>query len=120
MPRTAAALLLLLLPACATRWERPGTGEQETALFEEFCRREAGGLAPPVLVRRLVAPARVETLRDCRTGPDGRTRCSHLRRFVPPAYATDDLNAPARARFNAACMTREGFVANGVRPLRLF
>jgi hypothetical protein len=116
----AAAAALLLLAACTTRWERPGTGEQETALFEEACRREAASLAPPALVQRLVAPARVETFRDCRQAPGGRTFCTVSQRYVPPVIATDDLNAPARAQFNAMCMTREGFVANGVRPLRLF
>ncbi len=117
---TALLLMLLLLPACTTRWERPGAGEQETALFEEACRREALALAPPALVQRLLAPARVDTFRDCRQGPDGRSFCTVSQRFVPPVIITDDLNGPARAQFNAMCMTREGFTAAGLRPLRLF
>lgn len=120
MRAIAFPLVLLALAACTTRWERPGTGEQETALFEEFCRREALSLAPPALVQRLIAPARIETFRDCRQAPNGQVFCTVSQRFVPPVIVTDDLNAPARGQFNAMCMAREGFSAAGLRPLRLF
>jgi len=115
MRRSPALLLLLLASGCATNWERPGTGPAETSLFEEACRREAGALAPPYLVPRLLFPPRIEVVRHCRGG-----RCFASARQVPATWTQDDLNAPARAQFNGGCMAREGFAANGLRPLRLF
>ncbi|HZF77215.1 MAG TPA: hypothetical protein VE033_15425 [Acetobacteraceae bacterium] len=117
--RRTLLLLALLLPACAERWERPGTTEAEAEATAAQCANAAALEVPPHFVWQVVEPARIERDRDCWVDRDGRRRCAVFERFRPPRWGQVDVNAGPRDASRRQCMAEKGFTFGGYRPLRL-
>ena len=114
-------LLLLILAACAERWERPGATEAESEAAQARCTAEAGFRVPPALVWTQVSAGYwVSPRRSCRRHGD-RTECVYTPGYyVPPRYGWVDVNTSQRSAVRAACLTAEGWTYQGLRPLRLW
>ena len=117
----AATALLLLLAACAERWERPGATEAESEAALAICAGEAARQVPPAMVWTMVSPGSwVPGEQRCWT-QNNRTRCVRSApRFIPPRYDWVDMNTGRRRDVRAACLAEEGFTYQGLRPLRLW
>jgi hypothetical protein len=118
MRRLAGLLLLLLLPACAEVWTRPGTPEPVAEATQAACADAAAGAVPVVLVWTLVRPAGYDRERRCWL-QDGREVCRSWSRWRPALYDQVDANAGARDAWRRQCMAAKGFTFEGYRPLRL-
>ena len=114
--------LLLLLAACAERWEKPGATEAESDAAQSACTAVAAEKIAPAMVWMQVQPAYWEPGdRHCWTGANGITRCrSSPPRWRPPVFDWVDVNIPARREARAQCLQEQGFSYQGLRPLRLF
>ena len=114
--------LLLLLAACAERWERPGATEAEADAAQSACTALAAEQIKPAMVWMQVQPAYWEAGEThCWTAPNGVTRCTRRPpRLRPPVYDWVDVNIPARQEARAKCLNEQGFTYKGLRPLRLF
>lgn len=119
--RRLPLLLLLLLAACAERWERPGATEAESEAAQARCTAEAGFRVPQALVWTQVSSGHyVSGSRSCRTRGD-RTECTYTPGYyVPPRYGWVDVNTAQRSAVRAACLTAQGWTYQGLRPLRLW
>ncbi|WP_198375843.1 hypothetical protein [Neoroseomonas rubea] len=119
--RKVALLLLLLLSACAERWERPGATEAESEAAQARCTGIAAREIPPALVWTQVQAGYWEaSRRECFTR-HGRTECYYRPgRYIPPRYDWVDVNTARRRAVRAACLAEEGFTYQGLRPLRLW
>lgn len=117
--RPAAALLLLLV-ACAERWERPGATEAESEAALAICTGEAARQVPPAMAWTMVAPGSwIPGEQRCWT-QNNRTECVRSPpRFIPPRYDWVDLAAGQRRAVRNACMAEGGWTYEGLRPLRL-
>lgn len=118
MRRLPAALLLLLLSACAEVWTRPGTSEAAAEATQAACRDEATIAVPPQMVWVLVRPAGyVPETRCWRQG--GREVCRTAYRWRRADYDLMDVNQAPREAWRRQCMRERGFTFEGYRPLRL-
>jgi hypothetical protein len=119
--RLPTLVLLLLLAACAERWERPGATEAESEAAQARCTLEAAERVPPALVWTQIAPAGwVPPSRVCRRHGD-RTECLYRPGyFIPPRYGWVDVNTGHRGAARTACLTAAGWRYGGLRPLRLW
>ena len=113
--------LLLLLAACAERWERPGATEAESEAAQSRCTAIAQQQVPPVLVWTQVSPGSwVPGERRCWTR-QGVTECvQRPPSYVPPRYDWVDANTGPRRAARAACLEEGGWSYQGLRPLRLW
>lgn len=120
--RLLPLILLLLLAACAERWEKPGATEAEGDAAQAGCTALAAEQIKPAMVWMQVAPAYWEPGdRHCWTGGNGVTHCRNSPpRFRPPVFDWVDINIPARQEARATCLREQGFTYQGLRPLRLF
>jgi hypothetical protein len=120
MRRIAALLLLLLLPACAEVWERPGATEAEAERMLAICTGRAAREVPPALVWTMVEPPRwVPGERVCQRIGD-RVVCHYYPgRHIPARFDWVDSAEAERRALRNACMAEAGFTYRGLRPLRL-
>jgi hypothetical protein len=116
--RYLGLVVLLLLAACAERWERPGATEAQADAMNAQCRAMAAAAIPPYIVTRLAAPARVERERNCRR-EGGQERCTFRERYIPERWEQVDLNNSRREAVRTGCMAEKGFTFTGYRPLRM-
>lgn len=120
--RFLALMLLCLLPACAERWEKPGTTEAEAEAAQAACTAQAAERIKPAMVWMQVSPGYWEVGdRHCWTGPNGGMQCyTRPPRWRPPVFDWVDINIPARQEARTTCLREQGFTYQGLRPLRLF
>lgn len=113
--------ILLLLAACAERWERPGATEAESEAAQAQCEALAARQVPPAMVWTQVSAGYWEPAeRRCRTR-NGVTDCVYRPgRYIPPRFDWVDANAPQRRAARNACLVEGGWTYQGLRPLRLF
>jgi hypothetical protein len=119
MRRIAAALVLLLLAACAEVWTRPGTTEAEAEAANASCGEQASLAVPVQLVWTIIEPGGYDRDRRCWRGRDGREYCDVVSRYRPPRYGYVDVNEGPRDGWRRQCMRAKGFEFQGLRPLRL-
>lgn len=119
MRRFIALLLLLSLAGCAERWSRPGTSEAEADATNAACTDQSVLAVPPRYEWRIVEQARIERDRQCWRGRDGREYCQVFERWRPARWGQVDVNSGIRDAWRRQCMTNQGFVFEGYRPLRL-
>ena len=120
--RALPLALLLLLSACAERWEKPGATEADSEAAQSACTAQAAEEIKPAMVWMQVQPAYWEQGEThCWTSPNGGTRCTRRpARLRPPIYDWVDVNIPIRQEARAKCLAEQGFTYKGLRPLRLF
>jgi len=116
--RVICLAFLLLVGACAERWERPATTEAQADAMNAQCRAQAAATIPPDIISRIASPARVERERNCRRDGD-RERCTIIERFIPERWEQVDLNSAQREDVRTGCMVEKGFTFSGYRPLRV-
>ncbi|MFM7779012.1 MAG: hypothetical protein ACKPB8_09690 [Alphaproteobacteria bacterium] len=120
--RALPLALLLLLTACAERWEKPGATEADSDAAQATCTAQAAEEIKPAMVWMQVQPAYWEPGETrCWTSPNGVTNCTRRPpRLRPPIYDWVDVNIPIRQEARAKCLNEQGFTYKGLRPLRLF
>ena len=120
--RVLPLAFLLLLSACAERWEKPGATEADSEAAQSACTAQAAEEIKPAMVWMQVQPAYWEPGEThCWTSPNGGTRCTRRpARLRPPIYDWVDVNIPIRQEARAKCLAEQGFTYKGLRPLRLF
>jgi hypothetical protein len=116
----ALMCLLLLLAACAERWERPGTTEEEADAMNAQCRETSEVEVPPHFVWQIVEPGGIDRDRRCWIDRQGRERCEIRERWRPPRWGQVDVNTGPRDAWRRQCMVSKGFSFQGYRPLRLY
>ena len=116
--RALALCLLLLLAACAERWERPGSTEADGDAANAACTDQAQLAVPVQLAWQIVEPARIERDRRCWV-EGGRERCRIYDRWRPARWGHVDVNTGARDAWRRTCLREQGFTFQGYRPLRL-
>ncbi len=114
-------LLMLLLTACAERWERPGATEADSEAAQQACSAAAAAQVPPAMVWAQTAAGYWQAAeRRCRTR-NGETECVYRpARYIPPRYGWVDANTGPRSAARAACLQEGGWTYQGLRPLRLW
>jgi hypothetical protein len=92
--RVLPLALLLLLSACAERWEKPGATESDSDAAQATCTAQAAEQIRPAMVWMQVQPAYWEPGEThCWTSPNGGTRCTRRpARLRPPIYDWVDVN----------------------------
>jgi len=116
--RGIALCLLLLIAACAERWERPGSSEADGDVANAACSDRAAISVPVQLAWQIVAPAQIERERRCWV-EGGREHCRVFDRFRPAQWGLVDVNTQARDAWRRTCLREQGFTFQGYRPLRL-
>ncbi len=113
-------VLLVLLAACAERWERPGATEAESEAALAICAAEAARQVPPAMVWTMVSPGSWIPGEQACWSEGGRRRCVRRpARYIPPRYDWVDLAAGQRRTARNGCMAEGGWTYEGLRPLRL-
>ncbi len=121
MRRLLPLLLLLLVTACAERWERPGATEAQSDAAQARCSQFAAARVPPFMIWQQTSPGHWVSSRQVCEGRGEHRRCTTRPGYwEPPRFSRVDANTDQRRAVRANCLAAEGWSYQGLRPLRLW